>query len=198
MLGRSDLSATLIAELGDDLFQLFTDHQFEALRIAENIEKIGYFTQLFLILVQQFFMLEASEAVQAQLQNRLCLSRRQQVFAVVQAILRLQLIGATGIGAGALQHAGDIARQPRLREQFFLRFSRARRRFDQFNNRIDIAQGNRQTFQNMPALTRFSQQVYRAPRHHFAAVADKGFQYFLEVQQLGLTVDQRHHVDPEH
>ena len=117
---------------------------------------------------------------------------------IVHAILRLQFIRATGIAASAFQHAGDIARLPGLCQQFFLRFSGAGRGFNEGDDRIDIAQRNRQTFQNMPALTRFPQQVDRAAGNHFAAMSDKGFEYLFQVQQFGPAVDQRHHIDPEY
>ena len=51
VLGGGDLGATLIAVLGDNLFEFLTYHQLEPFGIAENIEEIGDFTQFLLIFV---------------------------------------------------------------------------------------------------------------------------------------------------
>ena len=50
----------------------------------------------------------------------------------------------------------------------------------------------------MGTFARLAQLVHGASGYDFAAVADEGFQHLLEVQQLRLAVDQRHHVDAEH
>ena len=50
----------------------------------------------------------------------------------------------------------------------------------------------------MTALTRFTQQVNGAAGHHLTAMADKGFEHLFEIENLGLAIDQRHHVDAKY
>ena len=49
----------------------------------------------------------------------------------------------------------------------------------------------------MAAFARLAQFEYGAARHDFAAVAQERLDDLLQVQQLGLAVDNRHHVDAE-
>src|SRR5690554_1515516 len=50
----------------------------------------------------------------------------------------------------------------------------------------------------MATFTGLAQLVDGPARHHFTAMANKRIKHFLEVQNLWLAVDQRHHVDTEH
>ena len=49
----------------------------------------------------------------------------------------------------------------------------------------------------MTAFARFAQSEHGAPRHHLAAVRQEHLDQVFQVAQLGLAVDQRHHVDTE-
>ena len=198
VLGGADDGQAVIAKFGDDRFQLLADHQLETVRVREDLQVIGYLTQLFIVLVEQLFMLKAGQAVQAQIENRLGLGRRQKVLAIVQSILGLQLVRAAGVVARALQHGGHFPGRPGAGNQPLFRLGGTGGRLDQLDDRVDIGQRYRQAFQQMAALAGLAQQVNRAPGHHLAAVADKGFQDLLQVQQLGLAVDQSHHIDAEY
>ena len=50
----------------------------------------------------------------------------------------------------------------------------------------------------MRSFTCFTQLKHGTAGHDFTAVQDKGFEHVLEVKDLRLAVDQRHHVDAEH
>lgn len=67
-----------------------------------------------------------------------------------------------------------------------------------FDHRVDVRQGDRLAFQDVPALAGLAQLVDGTPGHHFAAVADEHFEHVLQVQRARLAVDQGHHVDAEH
>ena len=49
----------------------------------------------------------------------------------------------------------------------------------------------------MAAFAGFAQGEDGATRHHFAAVLQEDADQVFQVAQLGLAVDQRHHVDAE-
>lgn len=61
---------------------------------------------------------------------------------------------------------------------------------DQLDHRIDVRQGDRLAFQDVPALAGLAQLVDGTPGHHFAAVADEHFEHVLQVQRARLAVDQ--------
>ncbi len=50
----------------------------------------------------------------------------------------------------------------------------------------------------MGTLPRFAQFIDSPTGHHLTAMTDKGLKHLLEIEQLRLAVDQRHHVDAEH
>src|SRR5690606_15699966 len=52
-------------------------------------------------------------------------------------------------------------------------------------------------FKHMTAVARLAQLVYRAACNDFAPVTQKILYKLLEIEQAGLTVDQRHQVHPE-
>ena len=49
----------------------------------------------------------------------------------------------------------------------------------------------------MTAITRFAQFEHGTTRHHFAAMAQEGFQHLFQVEQTWLAIHQRHHVHTE-
>ena len=143
-------------------------------------------------------MLQAGQAVQAQVQDRLRLFRRQVVAALAQPELARQILGAAGVRARLVEHRQHRAGLPGTRHQALARLGGAGRVADQLDHLVDIGQRDREALEHMAALARLAQQVDRAPRHHFAAVAQEGLEQFLQVQRARLAVDQRHHVDAEH
>ena len=60
-----------------------------------------------------------------------------------------------------------------------------------------LASATARPFEHVAALARLAQLVHGAPRHHLAAVLEEDLEQVLQVAQLGLAVDQRHHVDAE-
>ena len=143
-------------------------------------------------------MFESSQAMQTQFQDSLSLLRRKPVRLTLQTEFRCQLKRAAGIRrriAQQLQHTRGI---PRLCHQLFFRLGCIGRSLDQFDDSIDIGQCNGETLENVTPLSRLSQQEHGTPRHYLAAVVDEGNQHLLQVQQTGLTIHQRHHVDTEY
>ena len=47
----------------------------------------------------------------------------------------------------------------------------------------------------MAALSRLTQKIHSTPRYHFATMTDKRFDYFLQVQNFWLTVNESDHID---
>ncbi len=197
-LGSHDLGAASIAEFGLDRFQLLTDHLHQARRIGQDADQLADQVEDFLVFGEQLLVLQAGQAMQAQLEDRLGLFRRQVVLAVAQAVLRIQVFRATGVGAGTLDHRFHRAGLPGSGDQAFLGLGRGRRTLDQLDHRVDVRQGDRLAFQDVPALAGLAQLVDGTPGHHFAAVADEHLEHVLQVQRARLAVDQGHHVDAEH
>ena len=197
VLGRGYLGAALVAELRDDLFQFLANDQLESIRVRQDLEIIGNFPQLLLVLVEQLLVLQAGQPVQAQVEDSLGLGRGQVVLAIAQAVSGLQVIRAAGIAAGALQHPGHLTRLPGCLQQFLPGLGGAGGCLDQGDHRVDVGQGYGQALQQVTALAGLAQEVNRAPRHHLPAVADKGLEYLLEVQRAGLAVHQGDHIDAE-
>ncbi len=74
---------------------------------------------------------------------------------------------------------------------------RAGCRLDQDNNLINVCQGNGQTFQKVGSFPGLAQIEQASACHDFPAVHNECCQHLLEIQQAGLTVYQRDHVDTE-
>ena len=62
---------------------------------------------------------------------------------------------------------------------------------------VDVGQRDGQAFEHVAAFAGLLQLVDRAPRDDLAPVVEKDLDQVLQVAQLGLTVDQRHHVHAE-
>ncbi|MNF41326.1 hypothetical protein D3C84_223490 [compost metagenome] len=196
--GVENLGAPGIAELGLDRFQFFANHFHQAHCAGEDADQLADLGENFLVFGQQLLVLQAGQAVQAQLEDGLGLLRRQVVLAVAQAVLRLEGFRTAGIGAGAFDHGFHRGGFPGGGNQRFLGFGRARRGLDQGDHRVDVGQRNGLAFEDMATLTRLAQFEHGAPGNHFAAVQDEGFEHVLEIEDFRLAVDQRHHVDAEH
>ena len=100
----ANFRAPRVAELLGDLGQFLANHLQQALGVGEDIEQIGDLDQLVPVFLEQFFVLQTGQAMQAQIENGLGLSRGQAVAAVVQAEVGVQIVGARGRRAAALQH----------------------------------------------------------------------------------------------
>ena len=112
--------------------------------------------------------------MQPQIQNGLCLKRRHMVSAIDQTITRRQVIRTNAAFAGTLDHFNHVARRPALSDQFFFRLGRVRTGFDQFNDRVNVSQGNGLTFQHVAAATRFFELENSPARDHFPTVRQEG------------------------
>ncbi len=151
-----NLGATRIAVFGADQFELFADHFHQARGAVQDADQLADLGQDFLVLTQQFFVFQTGQAVQTQFQNGLSLFRRQEILAFTQAVLRVEVLGAAGIGTGALDHLDHCARFPGRLDQRFLGFGRCRGRLDQGNDRIDVGQCNGLTFKDVATLARLA------------------------------------------
>ncbi len=192
-----DLGTTRVAELLTDGDQLFADHLHQAFWALQDEDQRGDLLQQQLVLIQQLLVLQAGQLLQTQIQDRLRLLLGQVVVTVADAILWFQPFWTSGIIAGALQHRRHIAQRPGVGDQGRLGFRRRRRMTDHLDDRIDVRQGDGQTFQDMRAFARLAQFENRPARHHFAAVANEGFQTLFQGQQLRLPLMQGDHVDTE-
>src|SRR5690606_15926958 len=83
-VGRGDLGAAGIAVLGANLLQLLVDDFHQALGIGQDADQLADLVENFLVLAQQLLVLQAGQAVQAQVEDGLGLFRRQEVLAVAQ------------------------------------------------------------------------------------------------------------------
>ena len=194
-----NVGTTLVGELVTHRDQLFADHLEEAIGGGQDGHQLGDLLEDRQILVEQLLGLEAGQAVQAQLEDGLGLGRRQTVLAsgLVQTKAFFQVFGLARGGAGALQHASDLAGLPGLGQQLFLGFGSIRRGLDQLDHLVDVGDRHRQAFEDVAALTRLLQFEQGAPGDHLATVANEGLEHLLEVHGLRFAVLQRHHIDAE-
>jgi len=122
MLGSSNLRAPLIAVVFHDLQHFLSNYLLQTVSVSQNLKIFPNFRQLFLVFLNQLFVLEASEPVQSQFQDSLGLCGRKKVPALAQAILRFEFIGAASFATRPLQHPGHFSGQPVGRDQFFFCF----------------------------------------------------------------------------
>src|SRR3569623_1010705 len=198
LMREHDLGTARITVLRLDRQQLFADHLQQAVWGGENIQQLADADQDFLVLVDDLFLLEAGEGMQAQIEDGLGLSVGQTIAAIDETEFHREILGPRGRGSGTRQHLDDEARRPGLRHQALFRRRGIRRGLDQRDDGVDVGQRHRQPFQDMGALARLAEFEHRAPRDHFAAVADECFQYLLEIKQARLAVHHHDHVDAEH
>ena len=197
-LTADDFGEAIVAVRFADVSQLGADHLEQAFGRCKDREQIGDFVENFLIFIDQLALLERSQPVQAQIENRLRLLFRQVVETVAEAELRIETFGTTRIAAGAREQLGDVRRRPALRHQSRTRFGRIGRRADQFDHLVDVRQCNGLAFEDVATLPRTTQQEHRSPRHHFAAVFDERLEHLLQVEHARLPVDERDAVDAVH
>ena len=70
---RIDFAATLIAEVGFNVCQFFTDDLSNALWFRKNIHEINDFAHQVFIFADNFFLIEAGQVTQAHAQNGISL-----------------------------------------------------------------------------------------------------------------------------
>lgn len=102
-------------------------------------------------------MLQAGQFLQTQIQNRLRLLLSQVILTVTHAKFWLQPFRTRSVITSALQHRSNVAQIPRTRNQRRFCFCRRWRAANQFDNRVDVSQRNRQSFKDMRAVTGFTQ-----------------------------------------
>ena len=94
--------------------------------------------------------------------------------AINQTEITLEIVGATGRFASALEHGTDITGSPTRRNQTLSGIRCCRRRLDHLDNFIDVSKRYCKALEHVSTLSCFSQQEQCASRHHLAAMADKG------------------------
>src|SRR5690606_32576975 len=194
-----DFRTTVVAVFLAHRIQLVANHLHQFFRVGQDGAELADFFQQVLVIEHQLFLLETGQLLQAQVEDRLGLVRRQEILAVTHAELGIKPVRTAGIdAAGAIEHGGHRTRCPATGNQFFLRLGTARRLLDQLDHRIDIRQRHRQAFEHMAFLARLAQLIHSATGYHFAAVTDKRLKHLLEIQRFRLAIDERDHVDTEH
>jgi hypothetical protein len=136
--------------------------------------------------------------LQAHVEDFLDLHVRELVAVFEQTFVRGQVFRTREFRAGFAQQCAHQPRLPALREQSFARLVRIRRSLDQLDHLVDVGERDREAFQHVGATARLAQLEDRATRDDFATMAHEGFEDVLQVEQLRLAVEQRHHVDAEH
>ena len=199
-----DLRAARILLGAAELFhhprQLVADDGRDARRLGQDVQQVQDAVHHLAVLGDDLLLLQPGQPLQAHLQDLACLHLGQLIGAVgLKPRVRIDAFRSQRrhVARRALDHLGRNARRPGPRQQPFLGHRRRGRGLDQLDHLVDVDHRHRQTFQQVPPVTRLVQLVDRAPRHHLAPVRQEGFQHLLQVQQPGLAVDQRHHVDAE-
>jgi hypothetical protein len=141
--------------------------------------------------------LEVGQALQLHLEDALRLDLGQVVAVGVQAELGADVDRARIFGIDAGQHLLDHRRLPRAAEQALPGDGRRFRRLDQLDDLVDVGERDRQSLEDVAALARLPEVEHGAAGDDFAAVAQKGVEHLLEIQQARLAVDQRNHVHAE-
>ena len=199
---RADLA---LAKFVADEREFVGDDGRDTFRLGQDVEQVLDLGHHFLVFSDDLVLLQPGQALQAHLQDFLRLRVRQAVQAVVaHAVLFFQPVRAVVVGidhaavsAGAGEHLANQLAVPGARHQFGLGHRRCGRVADDSDEFVDVGQCHGQAFEHVAAFARLAQREYRAARHHFPAVLQEDADQVLQVAQLGLAVDQRHHVDAE-
>ena len=199
-----DLRAARILLGAAELFhhprQLVADDGRDACRLGQDVQQVQDAVHHLAVLGDDLLLLQPGQPLQAHLQDLACLHLGQLVGTVgLQPGVWINTLRPQRrhVARSALDHLGRNARRPGPRQQPFLGHRRRGRGLDQLDHLVDVDHRHRQTFQQVPPVTRLVQLVDGTPRHHLAPVRQEGFQHLLQVQQPGLAIDQRHHVDAE-
>ena len=194
-----DHRAARVAVLGLDRLQLVADDLRDPLGARQDVEQVDDLLDDLAVLLDDLVLLEAGEPLQAHLQDLLRLHVREPVHVARQPDRRVDALGLErgNVGAGALEHLACDAGAPAARHQAFLGDRRRRRRLDQLDHLVDVGDRDRQALEDVAAIARLAQLERGAPRDHLAPVREERLEHLAQVEQPGLAVDQRHHVDAE-
>ena len=191
------LGATRVAELVTHRAELVDDDRGDALGAGEDVEQVGDDVHHLAVFADDLVLLEAGQALQAKLEDRLGLGLGQTIALRLQAVLRVQPFRPVAVGERARQHLLDQRRAPLARHQLALGICRRGRGLDQRDDLVDVGQRHRQAFEDVAAVARLLQLEDGAAGDDLAAVLEEAHQHLLEVEQARLAVDQRHHVHAE-
>ena len=194
----TDLRTALVCVFLSRLQQFLADHLLQAFGAGQDIQQIADPVDDVTELLDDLVLLEGREALQLQVEDGLCLHRREAVAIVREAEALRHVIGTCCLIAGALQHGDDAAGRPDLLQQAFPGRGRRLRALDQLDHGIDVGERHGQTFEHVGAGARFTEFVDDPPRHHLATMAQERLEQLLQVEQTWLTVDQHHRIDAEH
>ena len=194
-----------LAELVTDGAEFVADDGGDPLGLGQDVEQVLDLGHDLLVFSNDLVLLQAGQALQAHLQDFLGLRVAQAVQAVpAHAVVAFQAVRAVvvgvdhaAIGAGAGQHLAHQLAVPGAVHQLDLGHRGRGGVADDGDEVVNIGQRNRQAFQHVAAFARLAQVEHGAPRDHFAAVVQENLDQVLQVAQLGLAVDQGHHVDAE-
>ena len=196
-VGIEDLGAAHVVELVFDVEQFFFDDGEQALRYLQDFEQGFDFVDDFLEFLDDFVLFEAGQAVQAQVEDGLCLFGREVVGVFAHAVLFAEAVRARVFGSGAGEHVHYLSRRPAARQQRFFGFCRAGGGADEFDDFVYVGKGNGEAFQDVRPFACLAQFIDAAAGDDFAAVRDEDLQRFFERQEARLAANQRHHVDAE-
>ena len=196
-VGIEDLGAAHVVELVFDVEQFFFDDGEQALRYLQDFEQGFDFVDDFLEFLDDFVLFEAGQAVQAQVEDGLCLFGREVVGVFAHAVLFAEAVRARVFGSGAGEHVHYLSRRPAACQQRFFGFCRAGGGADEFDDFVYIGKGNGEAFQDVRPFACLAQFIDAAAGDDFAAVRDEDLQRFFERQEARLAANQRHHVDAE-
>src|SRR5260221_4893811 len=177
-------------ELSLDRLELLAQHFEEPRARAEDLEIALDLLDDVAELAGDLVALEASEALEPQVEDGL-------------GLLLGEAIGAVGLRAATprLLDEGD-ERRPRLRRpqpphQCRTRRRGVGRRTDELDHRIDIGDGDGEPEQQMRALARLAEQEHGAPGDHLLAEGDEGGEDVAQAHQLRPAAVECQHVDAE-
>src|SRR3569832_841168 len=107
LMREHDLGTARITVLRLDRQQLFADHLQQAVWVGVNILQFADAALDFLVLVDDLFLFEAGEGVQAQIEDGLGLGVGQTIAAIDETEFRREILGPRGRGPGTRQHLDD-------------------------------------------------------------------------------------------
>ena len=194
-----------LAEFLFDGSELFANDGGDALWAGQDVQQVFDFGHHLFVFSDDLVLLQARQALQAHLQDFLRLRVGQAVQAVAAHAQGLvQSIGAevvgidrTAVHTAAGQHFAHQFAVPAAGHQRGLGHWRSGGITDDGDEFVDIGQRDRQTFEHMAALARFAQIEDGAAGDDFAAVLQKDLDQVFQVAELGLPIDQGHHIHAE-
>src|SRR6185312_13808195 len=181
-----DLGAALVGELGADGGQLLLDHRHQpAFARQDRFQAIDGGAQRLELFVE-LLALEAGQALEAHVEDRLCLALRERVVALLGALgdLFFRPSGA----AQELLEPGE-----RLGHEVALGLFRRRRGADDLDDAIDVVDGDDEAFDDLLPRARLFELEQRAACDHVAAMLDEVRERVLDREDLRLPVDDGEH-----